>query len=173
MPRTIDVRSSRLTFPPTCVVCMSPASKQYEVSQVYSRGSGSATVRINIPMCSSHFEAAGAKSQVERLVGTLAVIIGILAGIAALVILIMRWVPTGNDSIVLKFFIGSIVGFGVFIMVWAVVALWLALMFADRESKEARGAVRIVLVSPHAEVIRLEFTNEQLAEIVQKANKLS
>ena len=173
MSRTIDVQSSRLTFPPTCVVCMSPASKQYEVSQVYSRGSGSATVRLNVPMCSSHFEAAGAKSSVEKLVGVLAVILGILAGIAALVILIMRWVPTGNDSISLKLFIGSIVGFGIFIMVWAMVALWLAPMFADRESKEARGAVQIVLVSPHAEVLRLEFMNEQLAEIVQKANELS
>ena len=58
-------------------------------------------------------------------------------------------------------------------MVWAVVALWLAPMFADRESKEARGAVRIVQVSPRAEVLRLEFMNEQLAEIVQKENQFS
>ena len=173
MSRTIDVQSSQLTFPPTCVVCMSPASKQYEVNQVYSRGSGSATVRINVLMCRSHFEAASAKNSAERLVGALGVIVGILAGIAALIILIMRWVPTGNDSVILKLFIGSIVGFGVFIMVWAVVALWLAPMFADRESKEARGAVRIVQVSPRAEVLRLEFMNEQLAEIVQKENQFS
>ena len=152
---------------------MSPASKQYEVNQVYSRGSGSATVRINVLMCRSHFEAASAKNSAERLVGALGVIVGILAGIAALIILIMRWVPTGNDSVILKLFIGSIVGFGVFIMVWAVVALWLAPMFADRESKEARGAVRIVQVSPRAEVLRLEFMNEQLAEIVQKENQFS
>ena len=89
-----------------------------------------------------------------------------------MIILIMRWVPTGNDSMILKLFIGSIVGFGVFIMVWALFAFWLAPMFAVRESKEARNAVRIVLVSPHAEILRLEFMNEQLAEIVQKENRL-
>jgi hypothetical protein len=152
---------------------MSPASQQYEVSQVYSRGTGSATVRINVPMCSSHFEAAGAKTSAEKLVSALGVVFGISAAIAALIILIMRWVQTGNDSLLLKLFIGSIVGFGVFIMFWAMVALWLAPMFADRESKEARDAVRIVLVSPHAEVLRLEFMNEQLAEIVQKENEFS
>ena len=152
---------------------MSPASKQYEVSQIYSRGTGSATVRINVPMCTLHFEAASAKSVAEKLVATCGVIVGILLGIAALILLIIRWVPTGNDSIILKLFIGGIVGFGVFIMVWAMFAFWLAPMFAPTESKEARNAVRIILVSPHAEVLRLEFMNGQLAEIVQKENPLS
>ena len=173
MAKTIEVQSSQLEFPPTCVVCMSPATKRYEVSQVYSRGTGSATVRINVPMCSSHFEAASVKNIFEKLVGIVGVIVGILAGIAALIILIMRWVPTGNDSIILKLLIGSIVGFGFFIMVWAMFAFWIAPMFATRESKEARNAIRIVQVSPHAEILRLEFMNEGLAEIVQKENQLS
>jgi hypothetical protein len=150
---------------------MSPASKQYGVSQVFSRGTGSATVHINVPMCSTHFEAASASNSAEKIVTTCGVIVGILAGIAALIILILRWVPTGNDSMILKLFIGSIVGFGIFIMVWALFTFWLAPMFATRESKEARNAVRIVLVSPNAEILRLEFMNEGLAEIVQKENQ--
>jgi len=156
-----------------CVVCMSPASKQYEVSQVYSRGTGSATVRINVPMCNSHFEAASAKNLAEKIVATCGVIVGILIGIAALILLIIRWVPTGNDSVILKLFIGGIVGFGAFIMVWATFEFWLAPMFATMASKEARNAVRIVLVSPHAETLRLEFMNEQLAEIVQRESQRS
>ena len=146
MAKTIEVQLSQLKFPPTCVVCMSPASKQYGISQVFSRGTGSATVHINVPMCTSHFEAASAMNSAEKIVVTCGVIVGILAGIATLIILIM---------------------------VWALFAFWLAPMFAVRESKEARNAVRIVLVSPHAEILRLEFMNEQLAEIVQKENPLS
>lgn len=172
MAKTIEVQLSQLKFPPTCVVCMSPASKQYGISQVFSRGTGSATVHINVPMCTSHFEAATATNSAEKIVATCGVIVGILAGIATLIILIMRWVPTGNDSMILKLFIGGIVGFGAFVMVWALFAFWLAPMFAVRESKEARNAVRIVLISPHAEILRLEFTNEPLAEIVQKENRL-
>lgn len=156
-----------------CVVCMSPASKQHEVSQVYSRGKGSATVRINVPMCNSHFEAAIAKNSAEKIVATCGVIIGILIGIAALILLIIRWVPTENDSLILKLFIGGIVGFGAVIMVWAMFEFWLAPMFATMASKAARNAVRIVLVSPHAETLRLEFMNEQLAEIVQKESQRS
>ena len=83
------------------------------------------------------------------------------------------WVPTGNDSLFLKLFIGGIVGFGAFIMVWAMFEFWLAPMFATMVSKEARSAVRIVLVSPHAKTLRLEFMNEQLAEIVQKESQRS
>lgn len=166
MSKTIEVQSAQLKFPPTCVACMSPATKQYEVSQVYSRGTKSSTVQINVPMCTPHFEAASAKSTVEKLIAILAVIVGICLGLAALAILVTRWV--GDDSLILKLVIGSIIGFGVFVMAWAMVAVWIAPMFASTESKEARNAVRIVLVSPYAEVLRLEFKNEQLAEIVQK-----
>lgn len=171
MPKSIDVQSAHLTFPEMCVVCMSPATKQYEVSQVYTQGTKSSTVRINVRMCSLHFGAARAKSASEKLIAILAVIFGICMGLVALAILVMRWV--GDDSLILKLVIGSIVGFGVFVMVWAMVALWIAPMFASTESKEARNAVKIVLVSPNAEVLRLEFKNEQLAEIIQKENRLS
>lgn len=169
MSKNIDVQLAQLKFPPTCVVCMSPATKQYEVSQVYSRSTKSSTVQIYVPMCTSHFEAATAKSAAEKLIAILAVILGICVGLAALAILVMRWV--GDDSIILKLAIGSIVGFGVFVMAWALIALWIAPMFASTESKDARNAVKIVLVSPYAEKLRLEFKNEQLAEIIQKENQ--
>lgn len=171
MSKTIEVQTANLNFPAMCVVCMSPSTKLYEVSQVYSRGTKSATVQIHVPMCTSHFEAATSKSLVEKIIAILAIILGICSGLAALAILVTRWV--GDDSLILKLIIGSIVGFGVFVMAWALIALWVAPMFASTESKEARNAVRIVLVSPHAEVLRLEFQNEQLAEIVQKQNSFS
>ena len=170
MSKSIDVQSAHLTFPEMCVVCLSPATKQYEVNQVYSQGTKSSTVRIKVPMCSTHFEAATSKSLPEKLIAMLAIAMGGCAGLAALAVLVMRWV--GEDGLLLKLLIGSLVGFGVFVMVWALVALWIAPMFASSESKEARNAVRIVLVSPYAEVLRLEFGNEQLAEIVQKENRL-
>ncbi len=42
--------------------------------------------------------------------------------------------------------------------------------FAVPESKEARNAVRITHYWPKDKFVRLAFENEQLAEIVQKAN---
>ena len=130
-------------------------------------------MRINVPMCNSHFEVAIAKNSAEKIVVTCGVFAGILVGIAVMIILIIRWVSTGNDRLFLKLFIGGIVGFGAFIMVWAMFEFWLAPMFATMVSKEARSAVRIVLVSPHAKTLRLEFMNEQLAEIVQKESQRS
>jgi hypothetical protein len=46
-------------------------------------------------------------------------------------------------------------------------------MFAEPESKEARNAVRITHISPQGNILRLEFSNGQLAEIVQQQNGLS
>ena len=169
MSKSIDVRLTRFNFPSTCVVCMSPSSKLFGVEQVYTYGNNSYTLQVNVPMCEKHYEAASFKSTAEKLVGNIfAAGGGILAGIAAMIILIFRW--QGDESIILKLFIGGIVGFGVFVMVWWIIYAFLAPLFSERESKEARNAVKILLYSPGEQIARLEFANEQLAEILQKGS---
>jgi hypothetical protein len=170
MSKAIDVPLSQFRFPATCVVCMSPASKQYILEKTFSYGRRSYTVKVNVPMCDSHFEAASFKGMAEKLVGTLGVIGGILAGLFAAVILMIRWEGTGEGNLILKLFAGGVFGVGIFLIVWAVIALSVAPLFAEPESKEARNAVRITHYWPGKQVVRLEFQNEQLAEMVEYTN---
>jgi hypothetical protein len=149
---------------------MSPAAKQYLLEKTFSMGRRSYTIKVNVPMCDPHFEAASFKGSAEKLVGTLGVVGGILAGLFAAVILMVRWQGTGADNIILKLFAGSIFGLGIFLIVWAVMALSVAPLFAERESKEARNAVTITHYWPKDQVVRLKFQNEQLAEIVANIN---
>jgi hypothetical protein len=121
-------------------------------------------------MCELHFEAASFKGTAERLVGTLGVIGGILAGLFAAIILMVRWQGTGEGNLILNLFAGGVFGIGIFLIVWAVVALSVAPLFAQRESKEARNAVRITHYWPRNQIVRLDFQNEQLAEMVGKIN---
>jgi len=121
-------------------------------------------------MCDLHFEAASFKGTAEKLVGTLGVIGGILAGLFAAIILMARWRGTGEGNLILNLFAGGVFGLGIFLIVWAVVALSVAPLFAEPESQEARNAIRITRYWPSDKVVRLEFQNEQLADIVGAAN---
>jgi hypothetical protein len=170
MSKAIDAPLLQLRFPSTCVVCMSPASKQYPLEKIFSMGRRSYTVKVNVPMCDLHFQVASFKGTVEKLVGKLAVIGGILAGLFAAIILFVRWEGNGANNIILKLFGGGVFGLGVFLIVWALIALSVAPLFAEPESKEARNAVRITHYWPKDQIVRLEFQNEQLAEIVEKSN---
>jgi hypothetical protein len=170
MSKAIDAPLLQLRFPSTCVVCMSPASKQYPLEKIFSMGRRSYTVKVNVPMCDLHFQAARLKGTVEKLVGKLAVIGGILAGLFAAIILFVRWEGNGANNIILKLFGGGVFGLGIFLIVWALIALSVAPLFAEPESKEARNAVRITHYWPKDQIVRLEFQNEQLAEIVEKSN---
>lgn len=170
MPKAINVPLSEIRFPATCVVCMSPASKPYELQKIFTYGRRSYTVKVNVPMCDSHFEAASFKGTAEKLVGMLGVIGGILAGLFAAIILMVRWRGTGEGNLILNLFAGGVFGLGIFLIVWAVVALSVAPLFAEPESKEARRAVRITHYWPADKVVRLEFENEQLAEIAGLVN---
>src|SRR5678815_3545584 len=143
MSKTIDVLLSQVRFPSNCVVCMSPASKQYLLEKTFSMGRRSYTVKVKVPMCDPHFEAASLKGTAEKLVGTLGVVAGILSGLFAAISLMVRWQGTGEGSIILQLFAGSVFGLGIFLIVWAVVALSIAPLFAEPQSKEARNAVRI------------------------------
>jgi hypothetical protein len=168
MSKSIDVPLSQLKFPSTCVVCMSPASKQYELQKIFSYGRRSYTVKISVPMCNQHFEAASFKGTAEKLVGTFGIIGGIGAGLLATIILLISWQSTSHDSLILKLFAGGVFGLGIFIMVWAIISVGLAPLFAEPSSKEARNAVKITHYWPKDQFVRLEFKNEQLVEIVQR-----
>src|SRR6266498_4033126 len=112
MSKTIDAQLSELRFPLTCVVCKSPASKQYKLEKTFTYGGRSYTVKVNVPMCEQHFNAASFKSPAERLVGILGVIIGILVGLFAMVMLLLRWHGTGAGNILLNLFVGGVFGLG-------------------------------------------------------------
>jgi hypothetical protein len=168
MSKTFDVLLSQVKFPNSCVVCLTPAARQYPLEKTFSMGRRSYTVKVGVPMCDSHFQTASFKGTAEKLIGTLAVIGGILTGFFAAIVLVVRWEGAGN--IILKLFAGGIFGLGIFLIVWVVITLSVAPLFAEPESKEARGAVRITHYWPREQVVRLEFQNEQVAELVKQLN---
>lgn len=170
MSKSIDVQLSQLRFPATCVVCMSPALKEYKLQKTFTYGRRSFTVTVTVPMCEQHFNAASSKGPAERFVGMLGVIGAIPVGIFATVMLITYWQGTGQGNIPLNLLVGGIFGIGMALIVWAVVSLSIAPLFAEQDSKEARNAVRITHYWPKDQFVRLTFEQEQLAEIVQKAN---
>jgi uncharacterized membrane protein len=149
---------------------MSPASKEYKLQKTFTYGRRSYTVDLTVPMCEQHFNAASFKGPAERFVAALGVIIGILVGIFATVMLISHWRGTGQGNIPLNLLVGGIFGIGMFLIVWAIVSLSIAPLFADQDSKDARNAVRITHYWPKDQFVRLTFEQEQLADIVQKAN---
>ena len=170
MSKTIDVQLSQIHFPMTCVVCMSRAIKHYKLDKIFTYGRRSYTVTVDVPMCDQHFNAASFKGTAERLVGTLGVILGILVGLFAMIVLILRWQGTGEGNILLNLFVGGVFGLGMFLIVWAVISLSIAPRFADPASKEAREAVRITQYWPKDQFVQLSFENEPLADIVQRSS---
>jgi hypothetical protein len=53
-------------------------------------------------------------------------------------------------------------------MVGAIISIWLASLFAEPASLEARKAVKITHCWTTDQIAQLEFQHEQLAEMVQK-----
>jgi hypothetical protein len=51
------------------------------LKKIFSYGRRLSTIKISVPLCDPHFEAASFKGTAEKLVGKLAVIGGILAGL--------------------------------------------------------------------------------------------
>jgi len=168
MSKSVDIKLAQFKFPSMCVVCMSPSSKYFVIEQVYTYGRKTYRMKVDVPMCERHYQAASFKSAMEKFVGKIVAIGGgVLAGIVAMIVLILRWV--GDDGLIIKLFIGSIMGFGAFAIAWWVISSFIAPLFATSESKDARNAVKITRHSPFDQVTRLEFSNEQLAEMLQKA----
>ncbi len=168
MPKSVNVQLSQLVFPKTCAVCLSPASKEYRQEGTITYGRRTYTVHVQVPMCESHYEAAGYKSPAERLVNWLAIFGGGFFGLLCGILLIFRWET--NEHILFKLFGGGIFALGVFAIFWWIVTDSVAPLFASARSKEARTAVRILHYWPQNQIAQLEFRHESLADMVQKTN---
>jgi hypothetical protein len=168
MSKSITVPLDQVNFPPSCVVCLSPASGEFPVRQVYTAGTMSHHLTLNVPMCAVHHEVASHKGQAERTVGCLGVVGGALFGIVSVIFLLSRW--EGGGGVFAKIFMGLLVGFGMFVLAWWIVADQLAPLFAVSKAKEARDAVQITLVRPFDKRMVLLFSNEAMAEFVEKMN---
>ena len=169
MSKSIIAPLAQLRFPPNCVMCLSPASKTHPIQQVFTYGRRSHTITVDVPMCEIHYQKASFKSPMEKAFGCLGIAAGVLAGLLAVIVLFLRWV--GDNSLVTKLFVAAIVGFGMFILVWWIIAVQIAPLFAVPESKEARNAVRITRYVPGEQSVQLEFRNEQAADLVQQLNQ--
>lgn len=168
MTRSILLPLQQIHFPPTCVVCLSTASKTYPIQQVFTYGRTSHTITVDVPLCDPHFAEASYKSPVERAVGCLGIATGILAGIAAGILLFVRWV--GSGALLLKLFLALLFAFGVFVVVWWLLAIVTAPVFAAHGSKEVRHAVGITRYLRSEQMVELAFANEQAALLAEKSN---
>jgi hypothetical protein len=169
MSRSFLVPLQNIQFPPACVVCLSSAPRKYPVSQVFTYGRTSHTITVDVPMCDAHFAMASHKSPMEKALGYLGIVIGILAGMAGAILLFTRWV--GSGGLLLKLSLGALVGFGFFLLVWWLLAIVIAPMFAIPESKEVRNAVRITRYLRSEQTVELALVNEQVALQMEQANR--
>jgi len=119
-------------------------------------------------MCEAHFNTASYKGPAEKATGCLGIGIGILSGIFAAIILFLRW--ESNNSLILKLFFSSLFGFGIFAIVWWMIAILLAPRLAVPDAKQARNAVRITRYVPAGQLVQLDFVNEQMALLVEQTN---
>lgn len=166
MPKAIDIHLSQLRFPSTCVVCSSPATKAYTLHKTLIHGRSSYTVRVNVPMCDLHFHSASQKGAAEKWIHRFGAVAGILAGLVAIILLLCGEAIT-QGNLLLHLFAPGILATPIYLMVWAIISLIVAPLFAETASKEARDAVRLVRYWPKDQFVRLKFQDEQLADIVQ------
>ena len=170
MSNRLDIPLADIKFPSSCVVCLSPSSKRFTLEKTFTYGRRSHTVKVPVPMCEQHFDAANTKGFLESFFSSLAVYGGILVGILVAYLMFSRW--EGNVNIVGKIFGSSIFGFGGFILFWWIVSASIAPIFSTPESKQARNAVQIAFYWPQTKIVRLEFKNETVFTLTQKENTL-
>jgi|WetSurMetagenome_2_1015567.scaffolds.fasta_scaffold273547_2 hypothetical protein len=137
MAKSILLPLQQIHFPASCVVCLSTAPKKYSIQQVFTYGRRSYTIHVDVPMCDAHFAEASYKSLAEKAIGCLGVGVGILAGIAAGILLFVRWV--GSGALLLKLFLGVLTAFGIFILVWWLLAIVIALPCLQRAVQRKSG----------------------------------
>jgi hypothetical protein len=166
MSKAILTSLPHLQFPPVCVVCLAPASKKYPIQQVFTYGRTSHTITVDVPLCDAHFAVASHKSPAEKAAGFLGLAVGILAGIAGAILLFLRW--QGSGGLLLKLFMGALVGFGFFVLVWWLIAIVIAPRFATPESRQVRNAVRITRYLRSEQMVELDFVNEQMAVMMER-----
>jgi hypothetical protein len=173
MSKLIDVHLSQIRFPSSCVVCTAPGTKKYELRHIAVARRKTYTVKLNVPMCESHFQSATLRGGAERVMDKLGLILGALTGLLVIVLCVLYRQATGEDDALRSLFAGGIFGLGIFLVVWAGISRGVAPLFATTASKEARRAVRFRRYWPRDQFVRLEFHDEQLADIVQNTYRAS
>lgn len=168
MAKEIDVQKSKLKFPAVCVVCLSPATQMFDVEKIFSFGKIAYAVQVPVPMCELHYRFANEKSPAERLVGRLGLVAGLVVWAVSSGALLSYWWGTGQGNFLLNLFSAGVLGFGLFLILWTATTFWLAPYFAENDAKQARNAMRLKRYWPKDELVRLEFDNEQLAEMVER-----
>jgi hypothetical protein len=169
MPISNLLPLKQIHFPSICVVCLSPAVKRYPIQQIFTYGRTSHTISVDVPMCEAHFAAASYKSPAEKAMGCLGIVFGILAGISAAILLFLRW--QGSGGLILKLALGALFGFGMFVLVWWLLAIVIAPHLAAPKSKQIRNAVRIIRYVPGEQLVQLDFMNEQMLPLFELANE--
>jgi hypothetical protein len=168
MSKSILVPLHQIQFPPQCVNCLSPASKKYKIEQIFTYGRNSYTVHVDVPMCDPHFEAASFKGTAERVTSACGIVVGILGGLLAVILLLLRW--QGNVSLIFKIFGGALFGFGMFLLAWYIISIVIAPHLAVPQAKEARNAVRVTRFLQGEQMVQLEFRNERMADLLRGMN---
>ncbi len=170
MSKRLIFNSSEIRFPPACLVCQLPAEKQYEISRSFSYGNRSLSISIPVPLCLNHFVIASSKSRGERLVGQIGLGLGTLLGIGVALALLSYWISSEQGNLVPNLFLAAFIGLGAFLITWALLAFFIAPLFASPETKAVRGAMKILHYWPANQNIQLEFANEALAELIARDN---
>jgi hypothetical protein len=84
-----------------------------------------------------------------------------------MILLLVRGQAIEPEILFRHLFVASLLAIPIFLIVWAVISVALAPLFAVPATKEAHYAVRFRRYWPKDQFVRLEFQNEQLADIVQ------
>jgi hypothetical protein len=173
MSKVIDVHLSQVRFPSSCAVCTAPSTKRYELRHIVVSRRKSYTVKLNVPMCEGHFQSATHRGTAESLLDKLGLMVGALTGLAVIIFSLGYWQATEGENALLSLFVGSIFGLAIFLLLWAGISRAAAPRFATTASKEARYAVRFRRYWPQDQFVRLEFQDEELADIVLNTYRAS
>jgi hypothetical protein len=180
MSKTIELPKHTIKFPPVCVVCEAPAVKNAFVDKLFvyrnvwgnrtSEFSKSIHVQIAVPMCGLHYQDLNEESPLEHFIHSKSMFLAVLFGLLGALVVLWNILVVFEEPFFLGILVAILVGIGLFNLFTACTPI-LASFFALPATKEARKAVRLKSYSAGDHLLRIRFENEQVAEMVTRANK--
>jgi hypothetical protein len=171
MSVVVRVQGRQVSFYSRCVVCLQPSQKIYELEKAFTYGRRTIPIKLQVPMCAHHHEAAAFRSSAEQTVERIGLVAGILVGLLVAFGLIVYWNSIGQGFPMLNIPIAVFSGLGFFLIVWAATAYRLAPALAPAEIKAARRAINPKKYWPGQDILELEFANDQAAQLFIQANQ--
>jgi len=168
MPGLLIIKGLKPKFPSACFVCLQPADKEYTVSRTFGSGNRASVIEIPMPLCADHFAVAISKNPAEKLVEKAGIFLGILAALGTFFFLLSYWSKSEQGSLVLNILLAAFIGLGAFLITWVSLAFFGAPLFADKNTKAIREAVKIKGFWPNSQELQLEFKNERVAEFIAR-----